>query len=251
MKGSYQSRRLVCAVLSMLLAVPIGHGLGMAQAAEREAWQQSGETSRKNLHVPKSYLMTPGDELDIFLASHQDFYDRDYRHTYVVRPDGMVSYPLAGDINTTGMTVEELEVVLTKALSRYYIDPLVTVNILHLGTVRVHVLGEVTHPGTYELQKSHCMLDAIGAADGFTRDTAKKNVFLVHKDHEGEPIKLNLNDLLTKGDVSQNYELREDDVLYLTRNGRIDFGEDILPWITGARLIDAIVDHYDNRDGGE
>jgi protein involved in polysaccharide export with SLBB domain len=41
-------------------------------------------------------------------------------------------------------------------------------------------------------------------------------VFLVHKDHKGEPVKVNLNDILKKGDVSQNYTLQEGDLLYLT-----------------------------------
>ena len=62
------------------------------------------------------------------------------------------------------------------------------------------------------------LLDAIGAANGFTKDAAKKKVFLIHKDQQGEPIKLNLNDILKKGDISQNHTLAEGDLLYLTSN---------------------------------
>lgn len=83
-------------------------------------------------------------------------------------------------------------------------------------------------------------MDAIGIAEGYTKDAAKKKVFLIHKDHKGEPLKINLNDLLKTGDTSQNYALVEGDLLYLTSNGRIDFARDILPIISVAYMINDI-----------
>ncbi|SEH30782.1 polysaccharide biosynthesis/export family protein [Selenomonas sp. KH1T6] len=193
----------------------------------------------------EGYLMTPGDVLDISVAEQEDLQEDNKRHGYMVRPDGMVDFPMVGTIDTKGLTIEEFTAELEVRLSRYFVDPKVSVNIVKLGTVRVHVLGEVSKPGTYELTKSHRLADAIGAAQGFTRDTAKKKIFLIHKNQEGEPVKINLNDLLKKGDVSQNVELAEDDILNLTRNGRIDFSRDILPFISGTYMIDNIVNNHD------
>ena len=187
------------------------------------------------------YIMCPGDQLDIVVIGNEDITNTAPSGSkYIVRPDGKLSYPLIGEIDTTGLTVSQFSKMLQIKLSEYLVQPLVTVNITQLGTTRVYVLGEVKKPGLYELVKSHNVLDAIGIAEGYTKDAAKKKVFLIHKDHKGEPIKINLNDLLKKGDTSQNYALVEGDLLYLTSNGRIDFARDILPIISVAYMINDI-----------
>ena len=131
---------------------------------------------------------------------------------------------------------------LAYKLSEYLVDPDVSVNIIQLGTTRVFVLGEVNKPGMYELTKSHRMLDAIGAANGFTKDAAKKRVYLVHygDTKTEQATKLNLNDYLTKSDSSQNVVLKEGDCLYLTSNGRFSFNTDLLPWISAWYMFDRI-----------
>lgn len=190
----------------------------------------------------EEYMMCPGDRLDIVVAGHEDI-STDVGAAggkYIVRPDGRLSFPLIGELDITGKTVDAFTKELEKRLAEYIINPRVTVNIAQLGTTRVYVLGEVNKPGLYELEKSHKVLDAIGKAQGFTKDAAKKKVFLVRKDHKGEPVKVNLNDILKKGDVSQNHTLQEGDLLYLTSNGRIDFAKDIMPFISGAYMVSEI-----------
>ncbi|HIU64740.1 MAG TPA: polysaccharide export protein [Candidatus Avacidaminococcus intestinavium] len=187
------------------------------------------------------YQMAPGDKLSITVLGHEDLSTSLTPNSYyVVRPDGKVSFPLIGEIDTAGMNIEEFTKTLQANLAEYLVAPQVTVNIAELGTTRVYVLGEVNKPGLYELTKSHNVLDAIGVANGFTKDAAKKKVFLVRSNHEGEPIKVNLNDILKKADLTQNYKLGEGDLLYLTSNGRIDFSRDVMPFISGAYMIDRI-----------
>ena len=190
------------------------------------------------------YIMCPGDQLDIVVIGNEDINTTaPAENKYIVRPDGKLSFPLVGEIDTTGLTVSQFTNMLQDKLAEYLVKPQVTVNISQLGTTRVYVLGEVKKPGLYELVKSHNVLDAIGIAEGYTKDAAKKKVFLIHKDHKGEPIKINLNDLLKKGDTSQNYYLVEGDLLYLTDNGRIDFTRDILPLISVAYMVNDIQDN--------
>ena len=190
------------------------------------------------------YIMCPGDQLDIVVIGNEDINTTaPAGNKYIVRPDGKLSFPLVGETDTTGLTVSQFTNMLQDKLAEYLVKPQVTVNISQLGTTRVYVLGEVKKPGLYELVKSHNVLDAIGIAEGYTKDAAKKKVFLIHKDHKGEPIKINLNDLLKKGDTSQNYYLVEGDLLYLTDNGRIDFTRDILPLISVAYMVNDIQDN--------
>lgn len=177
------------------------------------------------------YTLRPGDQLSIIVTQDTDLSASTSNNTktYLVRPDGKVSFPLVGEIDANGMTVSEFTSTLEKGLSRYYVHPDVAVNIEKLGTVRVFVFGEVKKPGAYELTKGHSVIDAIGAAEGFTWDTAKKKIFLIHQDDTNKAIPLNLNHLLQTGDMKDNIELKEGDILYLTKNSRISFSRDIAP----------------------
>jgi len=205
-----------------------------------------------NMAYCADYIMCPGDQLDIIVMGVPEM-STGYtssgtttltpttpQNKYIVRPDGKVSFQLIGEVDTTGLTVSQFTKVLQERLAKYIINPKVSVNIVQLGTTRVYVFGEVNKPGLYELQKSHNLLDAIGIANGFTKDAAKKNVFLIRRDEKNKPIKLNLNNLLKKGDVSQNYVLGEGDVVYLTSNGRIDFARDIAPIFSAAYYVNKI-----------
>lgn len=163
--------------------------------------------------------------------------------SYQVRPDGMIAVPYVGEIYATGLTIGEFTELLDENLSRYFVNPNVAVNIMKLGGVRVYVLGEARQPGVYELTKGHRVIDAIGAAHSFTLDAAKKHIFLLHQNNTNEMIKINLNKMLNTGDMSENYELQEGDILYLTRNHRISFARDIAPWISAAYSISEIQDN--------
>ncbi|MCQ4112678.1 polysaccharide biosynthesis/export family protein [Megasphaera sp. SC8-1] len=196
----------------------------------------------------EEYYMRPGDELNIVVTQQQDLGNSSTNQSpFVVRPDGNVSFPLVGEIHAEGMTVSQFTDVLQQGLSRYIVDPDVSVNISKLGRVRVYVFGEVKKPGAVELEKGHTVIDAIGAAQGFTRDTAKKKIFLIHQDQPKSLIPINLNNMLKTGDMSQNVTLREGDILYLTKNHRIDFTRDIAPILSSFYLVTEAKDNLDNN----
>ena len=187
------------------------------------------------------YLMRPGDELYITVTQEPDLSNSTTNpNPFLVRPDGKVSFPMVGEIDAQGMTVAQFTDTLRNGLSKYIVNPDVAVNIAKLGTVRVYVFGEINRPGVYQLEKSHRVLDAIGAANGFNWDTAKKKIFLIHQDEPDKPVVINLNHILETGDMRQNYVMREGDVLYFTRNSRISFSRDIAPILTGAYMVSEI-----------
>lgn len=204
-----------------------------------------------NVAAAEEYIMSPGDQLQIYVLGHDDISSR--RSTsdtfYMVRPDGRLNFPLIGEIDTTGLTVYEFTKLLTKELSEYIIDPKVTVNLARLGTTRVFVLGEIKKAGMYELTKGHRVLDALGAAGGFTAQSAKKNIYLIRNGSkcEDDLQKLNFNNYLTKADASQNLVLNEGDCLYLTGNHKINFLKDILPALNRAVNMWYYVERTDNE----
>lgn len=196
----------------------------------------------------EDYTMRPGDELNIVVTQQADLGNsKDNQTPFVVRPDGTVSFPLVGIIHAEGLTVSQFTDVLQQGLSQYIVNPDVSVNITKLGRMRVYVFGEVRKPGAVELEKGHTIIDAIGAAQGFTRDTAKKKIFLIHQDQPKSLIPINLNNMLKTGDMSQNVTLREGDILYLTKNHRIDFARDIAPIFSSIYMITEAKDNLDNN----
>jgi polysaccharide export outer membrane protein len=121
-------------------------------------------------------------------------------------------------------------------LAEYIHNPKMAINIAKYHTTRVYVLGEVKKPGMYEIDKQHNLLDAIGKAEGYTDKAAKKKVFIIRRG-ETEPQYVNLLNMLTKGNMEQNYSLNDGDVVYLSDNGKINFGTDIVPWITAMYQV--------------
>jgi polysaccharide export outer membrane protein len=93
------------------------------------------------------------------------------------------------------------------------------------------------------LERSHRLLDAIGAANGYTKDAAKRKVFIIRKESVDKPLQVDLLRLLKNGDTTQNYVLNDGDTVYLTDNNRIDFGRDILPFLTAAWYVNDAQKH--------
>lgn len=185
---------------------------------------------------PDEYKLGPGDVISVGVWGFDDLKNEEL----VVRPDGKLSFPLAGELTVQGMTPGELTTALTAKLGSYVKDPNVTINIAKFRTTRVYVLGEVTKPGMYELEKQHNLLDAIGMAGSYTKRTAKKEIFIIRKENVDKPQKVNLLKLLKNGDLSQNVALNEGDVVYLTSNGKINFATDILPWFSAVYQADRL-----------
>jgi polysaccharide export outer membrane protein len=182
------------------------------------------------------YRLYPGDVITIGVWGHEELTGREGDNSGIfIRPDGKLAFPLAGEVYASGLTVAELTGLITEKLGNYLVNPKVSINIIKYHTIRIYVLGEVNKPGLYEIDKQHNLLDAIGMACGYTKDAAKKHVFIIRKDKVQEPIKANLLQLLKRGDITQNYVLEEGDLVYLSSNGRIDFARDIMCIMSGIK----------------
>jgi polysaccharide biosynthesis/export protein len=181
----------------------------------------------------EEYTLGSGDVLTIGVYGYEELQVTGL----TVRPDGKIAFPLVGEIQAAGLSPGTLTAALTSSLSEYVKNPKVTINVDKFRTTRVYVLGEVARPGMYEIEKQHNLLDAIGMAGGFTKDTAKKHVFIVHKDNPNQATKANLLKLLKRGDLTQNVALADGDVVYLTKNHKIIFARDILPYISAVYQV--------------
>lgn len=179
------------------------------------------------------YLLAPGDVLNIRVSGHEDLEMK----TVEIRPDHKIDFPLIGEVFTQGKTPGNLSQILTNSLREFLRDPQISINVERYHTTRFYVLGEINKPGLYELTKQHNLLDAIGIAGGYTKDAAKKKVFIIPGDHAKQPMEVNLLQLLQKGDVTLNICLDDGDTVFLTSNNRFDFSRDILPLLSSFYYI--------------
>src|ERR1041384_5240469 len=93
---------------------------------------------------PPSYYIQPGDVLAVSVWKEEDL-----KSEVLVRPDGAFSFPLAGDVDTRGKSVEDLRTELTDRLKRFIPDPVVTVAVRQIVGNRIFVLGQVNRPGDF------------------------------------------------------------------------------------------------------
>jgi polysaccharide export outer membrane protein len=124
----------------------------------------------KEYDAPAGFLLGPEDELEITVWKNLEL-----SRVTVIRPDGLISMPLIGDIQAAGLTADALGQRITERLKQYFATtPSVSVSVKTINSYSVFVLGEVTKPGKYQLKSYITVLQAISTAGGFT-DYAKRN----------------------------------------------------------------------------
>lgn len=135
-----------------------------------------------------------------------------------VRPDGMVSLPLVGDIKAAGRTTAELSAALTEALTDYVRNPQVTVIVTNPSSSdfqrRVRITGAVQSPQSVPYREGMTVLDLVLMAGG-PNEFASANKAKLYRRVEGEVkvYPIYLNDLIEKGQVQTNYSLQPSDIV--------------------------------------
>lgn len=133
--------------------------------------------------------------------------------TFPIRPDGMISLPLLGDVKAQGHTPMELSNILTEQLKKYIQDPLVTVSVMAANSQRVYVLGEVAHVGPVEMSASMTPLQAIAAAGGLTPYANKGKIYIL-RGAAGEKNRIPFNyKKALDGDPNASVQLKAGDTI--------------------------------------
>ncbi|GIV19529.1 MAG: hypothetical protein KatS3mg023_1280 [Armatimonadota bacterium] len=176
----------------------------------------------------------------------------------VVAQDGTINLPVVGTITVRGMTTGELAEKIRTALieAQYLRDPHVSISLKVINRPRVAVLGMVQRPGTYDFKEGETVMHAISMAGSFDPDRARlQDAVLRRKRPDGteETIPLDLEKLFFKGDMSQNYRLQPDDVIFIPEDvvnrvyvlGKV-VRPGLYPWKSSTTVLEAI-----NRAGGQ
>jgi polysaccharide export outer membrane protein len=124
--------------------------------------------------VEDAYIINPGDVLNIRV------YNQDTISLKVhVGPDGKISVPLVGEIDTRGMRTSTLAHMVEEHLKPYVIAPSVSITLEEVQPVRVSVVGEVAHAGVFTAPAGSNVLQALALAGGLTEYADKDRIFVL------------------------------------------------------------------------
>jgi polysaccharide biosynthesis/export protein len=151
-----------------------------------------------------------GDTLAISVYGHQDL-----TQSAVVQADGTIQYPLVGRVLVAGMSSAEARDALAKALLKYVKHPNVALAVQQQGAIYVTVLGNVKNPGRFQLRAGSHLSDAIAASSGVAQLNGQYPPVRVSQP-DGGIATLSLQKYFHDGDASQNVELADNALVYVT-----------------------------------
>jgi polysaccharide export outer membrane protein len=132
----------------------------------------------------------------------------------VVRPDGGFSFPLVGEVNAVGKTVEELRRELAEQLGGFIPDVVVTVSVLEIRGNKIYVIGQVNQPGEFIVNPRVDVIQALSLAGGTTAFASPSQIFVLRRDNaQQRRLPFNFDAVLRGRDLEQNILLRSGDVV--------------------------------------
>jgi polysaccharide export outer membrane protein len=161
------------------------------------------------LAVEKTYVLGPGDVIEISVWK-----DETLKRELPIPPDGIIAYPLIGDIDVNGMTVTDLRKAVTKRLSEYIPDATVTVMVVSLKSLRAYVIGKVNSPGVFSISMDTTVMQILAMAKGLNPYASESKIHILRR-KKGIPIKIPFNyKQIEKGsNLQQDIVLQRGDVV--------------------------------------
>lgn len=153
-------------------------GLLLSTAAAAMSACASSDDSGPPATLPE-YRLGPGDELRVIV-----FGEAELTGSYVVGTQGMIAYPLVGEVEAAGSTPLEFADRLRTALSQFLRQPNISVEVANYRPF--FILGEVTRPGSYPYSPNLTALNAVATAGGFTYRANRGRVYIKHANESAE-----------------------------------------------------------------
>lgn len=169
-------------------------------------------TPDMDIAIPEGYIIGKGDVISI-----QIFGKENYDYQLPVNREGKIIIPSLGVFNVAGLAFSELKSLLKDKITKSIIGVDAVISLAKLRSIRVFVLGEAYKPGPYTLSSLSTITHALFAAGGINDIGSLRNIQLKR---QGKLIqKLDLYDLLIKGDSSSDTSLKSGDVVFIAPVG--------------------------------
>lgn len=159
------------------------------------------------------YIVGSGDTLNIIVWRNPEL-----SLSVPVRPDGKISTPLVEDLVAQGKTSVEIARDIEKALSKLVRDPVVTVIVTQFVgpySQQIRVVGEAAKPQALPYKQKMTVLDVMIAVGGLTDFADGNGASIVRASESNKRYSVRLKDLIKRGDISANVEMKPGDILII------------------------------------
>jgi polysaccharide export outer membrane protein len=159
------------------------------------------------------YIIGPGDVLQVYVWRSPEL-----TTSIPVRPDGKISTPLVEDMVAVGKTPTQLARDVEGRLSEYIRSPQVSIIVTQPASLfsQVKIVGQVRDPKPLAYRRGMTVLDALLAVGGLSEYAAGNRAKIVREeDGRTREIRIEADDLMNKGDMKQNRELKPGDVIVI------------------------------------
>lgn len=192
-------------------------GLGVAQAQAPSVTAPTVQPSTTAIPVnANDYIIGPGDTVQVFVWRNPEL-----SVTVPVRPDGKISTPLVENMVAIGKSPSQLARDIEKVLGEFVRTPQVNIIVSNAISTfsQVKVVGQVKSPQALPYREGLKVLDVVLATGGLT-DFASGNRAKIIRQVDGhtKEIRVRLGDLMNRGDLRQNIELRPGDVFIVPQS---------------------------------
>lgn len=163
-----------------------------------------------------NYIIGPGDSIQVIVWRNADL-----SSSVTVRPDGKITVPLVEDLPALGKNSTALARDIEKALSKYIRDPVVTViltNFVGPYNQQIRVVGEAARPQALPYRQDMTLLDVMISVGGITDFADGNRARLVRASDNKKLYSIRLKDLLRRGDVSANVDVKPGDVIVIPQS---------------------------------
>ncbi len=160
-----------------------------------------------------NYVIGPGDTVNIVVWRNPEL-----SMSVPVRPDGKIAAPLVEDLPAIGKDATNLARDIEKALGKVIRDPVVTVVVTgFVGpySEQIRVVGEATRPQVLSYKQKMTLLDVMIAVGGVTDFADGNNASILRTAEGSKRYSVRIKDLIKRGDVSANVEMKPGDVLII------------------------------------
>ena len=185
------------------------YAAGQHSIAVRDSAAGAAMVTTTTPSAPPGYLLQPGDLLSVTVWKEQDL-----TGDVLVRPDGGMSFPLAGDLEAMGKTVSQVQAEITGRLLKYIPSPVVTVEVKQVGGNHIYVVGKVQRPGEYPMVRPVDVMQALSLAGGTTPYASLNGIVILHRENGVQKaIHFRYSDVARGRDLSQNILLQSGDTV--------------------------------------
>lgn len=163
-----------------------------------------------------NYIIGPGDTVNVVVWRNPEI-----SGSWPIRPDGKITTTLVEDLPAAGRDPTTLAREIEKALGKYIRDPVVTVIVTGFNgpfSQQIRIVGEATRPQALPYRQEMTALDVMISVGGLT-DFADGNHALIMRPTEGgKQYNVRLKDLIKRGDISANVDMKPGDILLIPQS---------------------------------